>query len=187
MSRRVYKLHSALSPDALLEALRRTTDPDRRSYFSLSGYRGDRPLIRSEASVGSFRLQKRRYWRNDFAPFFYAQFKREPGGTLIEGFLNMAKWARYFMRIWLALAILIGAPIFIRSFAEMASHRGMVNGDLWVGVLVPPSMVLWGFVLPQIGRLLSRGEQGFILDYLETTLAARLEETGAIPAMAGRG
>jgi hypothetical protein len=38
-------LHSALAPAALAEALRRSTDEERRTIFALSGYKGDRPVL----------------------------------------------------------------------------------------------------------------------------------------------
>jgi hypothetical protein len=46
--------------------------------FSWSGYKGDLPVL-GTITGNSFRLQKRRYWRNDFAPYFYGQIAPEPG------------------------------------------------------------------------------------------------------------
>jgi hypothetical protein len=183
MSRSVYRLHSALAPDALLEALRQNTDEERWSFFSMSRCRGDRDFI-ARAGADSMRVQKRRHWRNDFGPVFYARFERYPGGTLIEGSFDIPEWAKYFMRVWLVLAALIGAPVFVGSVAGVIAHAGVVRGNPWVGVLVPPFLIVWGFVLPGIGRLMSRREQRYILDFLQTTLAAHLEETAAIPAVA---
>jgi hypothetical protein len=55
------------------------------------------------------------------------------------------------------------------------------SGDKWAGLIVPPAMVLWGIVLPKIGRLFSRGDEQFILRFLQNTLAARIEDPDFSP------
>jgi sigma-B regulation protein RsbU (phosphoserine phosphatase) len=57
----------------------------------------------------TFRLQKRRYSRNDFVGHFCARFEPEPGGTKIEGHIDAPRWAKYFMRIWHCPALLLRA------------------------------------------------------------------------------
>ena len=106
MGRKVFVLHSPLAPVALAEALRRSIDEEHWTLFSLSGYQGDRPLL-GEVGENTFRLQKRKFSRNDFAGQFYACFAPEPGGTRIEGYFDAPRWARYFMRIWLAWVVLV--------------------------------------------------------------------------------
>ena len=75
-------LHSALAPATLLDALRRSIDSEQRTLFSLSGYKGDRPVL-GEVRENAFRLQKRRYSRNDFAGQFYGTVVSEAGGSRI--------------------------------------------------------------------------------------------------------
>jgi hypothetical protein len=53
-------LHSALTPMAVADALRRAIDEERRTLFSLSGYRGSCPVL-GEVTKSTFRVQKRRY------------------------------------------------------------------------------------------------------------------------------
>lgn len=50
------------------------------------------------------------------------------------------------------------------------------DGDTWVGLIVPPALVLFGTVLPKVGRLLGKNDRGFVLEHLQNTLAARIEE-----------
>jgi hypothetical protein len=73
-------LHSSLTPDAFGEALRRAIDPEHWTLFSLSGYEGARPIL-GEVQAHTFRLQKRRISRNDFAGHFYGQVEPESGGS----------------------------------------------------------------------------------------------------------
>jgi hypothetical protein len=175
MSRQILVFHSALTPDAMKDVLRRTIDKEQRTLFSFSGYRGDRPLL-GEVSEDSFRLRKRRYSRNDFAGQLYARFEPEPGGTRIEGYFDVPRWAKYFMRIWLACAVLIAAPIFVMTMIDLRTGTHYMTGDLRVGLVVPPVLVLCGIVLPKFGRLLGKGDERFILEFVQNTLAARIEE-----------
>jgi hypothetical protein len=80
-------LHSSLPPYAVADTLRQSIDEEHLTIFSLSGYRGDRPVL-GKVDERTFRLQKRRYYKNSFAPFFYGQFEPEPGGTRIEGYFG---------------------------------------------------------------------------------------------------
>jgi hypothetical protein len=122
-----------------------------------------------------FRLQKRRYWRNDFAPHFYGRFLLEPGGTGIQGYFDLSTWVKRFMRFWLAGVFVIGAPIAVFALLDVITGSHHLSGDIWVGVIVPPAMIAFGIVLPKFGRLLGRPEEKSILEFLENTLAAQRE------------
>jgi hypothetical protein len=174
MSRVVYVLHSALAPNVVGDTLRRSIDEEHWTLFSLSGYRGNRPLL-GEVGEKTFRLQKRRYSRNDFTGHFYARFEPESGGTRIEGYFDAPRWARYFMRIWLAGAVLIGTPIFVETAMDVVTGSHHMSGDTWVGLIVPPVLVFCGTVLPRLGRLLGKRDERFILEHVQDTLAATLE------------
>jgi hypothetical protein len=92
----------------------------------VSGYKGSR-LIIGRVEENTFRLRKRRYSRNDFAGIFYERFEPEQGGTRIEGYFDMPRCAKYFMRIWLAFAVLIGTPIFVGTLSDIATHRDYIT------------------------------------------------------------
>jgi hypothetical protein len=168
-------LHSALAPIAVADALRRSVDRERRTLFSLSGYRGSLPVL-GEVTESTFRLQKRRYWRNDFAPHLYGQFQPEAGGTSIEAHFDVSRWTRNFMRFWLVGVALLSGPIFVLCLLDLTTGSHHTTGDARVGLIVPVALVLGGILLPKIGRLLGRGEERFLLDFLQQTLAARVKE-----------
>ena len=80
------------------------------------------------------------------------------------------------MRFWLGAVILIGTPIFVKTLIDIATGSHDMSGDRWVGLIVPPTMVFFGTVLPRLGRLLGRKDERFILEHVQNTLAARVEE-----------
>jgi hypothetical protein len=174
LGRTVFVLHSTLAPTAVADALRRSIDEERWAPFSMSGYQGNRPLL-GEVGENTFRVQKRKYYRNDFAGHFYGRFAPEPGGTRIEGYFDAQRWARYFMRIWLTFAVLLGTLIFVRTVIDVVEGSQHLSGDQWVGLLVPPALVLFGIVLPKVGRLVGKSHERFILEHIEKTAAARIE------------
>ncbi len=45
-------------------------------------------------------------------------------------------------------------------------------GELWVGLVVPPAMILFGLLLPELGALLSFHERKQVLEMLQRALAA---------------
>jgi hypothetical protein len=175
MGRKVIVLHSSLTPIAVAHALRSSIDEEHWTLFSLSGYQGARRLL-GEVGEDTFRVQKRKYYQNAFARQFYARFAPEPGGTRIEGYFDMRRSVRYFMLAWLAFAVLVGSPIFVRTVIEIVMASQYMSSDKWVGLVVPPGLVLGGTLLPAIGRLIGRNNERSILEHVQKTLAARIED-----------
>jgi hypothetical protein len=114
-----------------------------------------------------FVLWKRRYYRNDFAPYFFGTFSPDNRGTRVEGHFDMNRWAKIFMKIWIAFAILFSLPV---AFAMLS---GPIQGNAWVGILVPIGFILFGIFLPKFGPWMGKGEERFMTEFLETTLAAQ--------------
>jgi hypothetical protein len=153
-------------------------DEERRTLFSFSGYKGDQPIL-GEVTADTFHMQKRRFYRNDFAPHFYGTMHPGPGGTRIEGRFDLSTWVRAFMWFWLGGVVLIGGTIFVFSLTDVVTGSHHITGDVRVGLIVPPAMVLFGIALPKFGRLLGRSEETYILQHLQTVLNARIEEPAA--------
>lgn len=174
MGRSLFVLHSLIVPSSVPDVLRRSIDEEHWTLFSFSGYRGNRPLL-GEVGESTFRLQKRRYSRNDFCGHFFARFEPEPGGTRIEGYFDDPRWAKYFMWVWLAGVAAIGTPIFVETVMDITTGSHHMSGDMWVGLIVPSVLVLFGIVLPRFGRLLGKEDRQFILEFIQKTLDARIE------------
>jgi hypothetical protein len=159
----------------LSDALRRSIDEERRTLFSLSGFKGSCPVL-GEVGESAFRLQRRRYWRNDFAPHLYAKFQTDTGGTRIDAHFDLSSWVKTFMRIWLCGVVLIGGPIFVLSALDKLTGSHYTTGDSLVGLIVPPAMIVTGLLAPKMGRFLASSDEGFLLGFIQRTLAARLEQ-----------
>ena len=175
MRRTTYVLHSALAPNAVPDALRRCIDEKHWTLFSVSGYRGNRPLL-GKIDENRFTVQKRRYSRNDFAGQLCAQLSPESSGTRIEAYFDAPLWAKYFMRIWLGGAVVIGSPLFVATVLDTLTGSHYTRGDNWVGLVVPPALILFGTVFRKIGWLMGKAERRFILEHVQNALAARIEE-----------
>jgi hypothetical protein len=164
-------LRTNYTPETCRARVTEQVDIDRRAIFSLSGYRGKNPVL-ARFTGFEFRLHKRRYWRNDFAPVLYGRLVAESRGTRVETYWGIQRWARIFMRIWLSFAALTGVPIFFASLSQLVAGRQSVQGDLYVGLLVPPGMLLFGMLLPKIGSALGLREKRFLVEFLERVLIA---------------
>lgn len=176
MARTMIVLHLAMGLDVVKDRLRQEIDEERWSPFSLSGFAGDRPVV-GKMDGDRLRLRKRRYWHDAFAGQFYGRMEPEPGGTRIVGYFDFPRWVHWFMRVWLVLAVVISVPIFLLTLSDVLrdTHYMRGGGGEWVGLVVAPAFLAYGFLLPALGRWLGRGGERYILQFMETVLAARLE------------
>ena len=69
----------------------------------------------------------------------------------------------------------LGTPIFAGTLRGVITGSDYMKGDEWVGLFVPPVLVLFGILLPKVGRLLGKSDERFMLEHIRTTLAARIE------------
>ena len=165
-------LRTDFETDQCRRRLIESIDPERRTIFALSGYKGSRPVI-GWIDGYQFYLHKRKNWHNDFAPLFYGNLLPKDRGTIIEGYFDVQRWVKLFIRFWFGGVVLLGSPIFVLSLLELLQGRKHVEGDPLIGLFVPPCMVLFGVLLPKFGLWLARHEEQFILQFLQTTLLAR--------------
>ena len=167
----MHVFHSALAPEAAAEILSRSvekeqTDRDRKAKISL----------RLEADRNSFKLLRSRSGRSDFPCQFYGHIEAAPGGTRIEGHFDFPEWTIWFLRIWLGFLVLIALAICLGTLNYAVKQHDFLNISIWAGLLIPLVLVLWGLMVPKIARMLSRGDEQFILQFIQDTLAARTEE-----------
>jgi hypothetical protein len=179
--------HTDFDPEACVRRLDESIDPWHRTPLSFSGFEGSKPVI-GWINGYEFRLRKRRYYNNGFAPEFYGNLKANGRGTVVEGYFDMARVTKAFMRIWLGGTILIGAAVFFSTLRDLIRETSNAHEGLLIGLLVPPAMVLFGVLFPKFGLWLGRNEEKYILEFLQTTLIAspsqmthRTPEQGASP------
>ncbi len=164
-------LHSDYPPNLCLAKLAEQIDVDQFTLFSLSGYKGDKPIL-GRIAGNEFRLHKRRYWRNSFGPVLFGRVLPDFKGATIEAYWDIWKWPRIFMKVWLAFAIAIGIPIFLVSARDAMRERSLVSNDNWLGLAVPVILVLFGLLFPRIGAALSFHERKHAVELLKNTLMA---------------
>jgi hypothetical protein len=162
-------LRSNLSSEECIQRLQNSTDPGSRTLFSLSGYKGSKDLL-IKFNGNQFKLWKRRYYRNDFSPYFYGTISPDNQGTRIEGHFGMDRLVKIFMGIWLGFVTLSVLPVAFVSF----SHPNRDNS--WIGVAIPFGLLAFGILMPQFGRWLGRNEEKYIREFLKTTLLAHPDE-----------
>ena len=136
-----------------------------RLGFSWSGYAGSRPIL-GKLRDTTFRLQKRRYYRNSFAPFFFGRFVASDGGTLIEGGFRMHPFVKVFMIVWFSFLSVFSVIMLISVFTGQAD----VPGSPVFGLVIPTVMAAFGAALVKFGRWLCRNEETAIIAFLKSTL-----------------
>ena len=158
---------------SVAESLRRlhdTTDIAQRTMFSLSGYKGSMPVL-SQFDGDRFTLWKRKYYRNDFSPYLYGSLKPEGRGSRIDAQFDMQRFVKVFMRIWLVFVALLSLPWLLPAMSG-----GWNADDLWA-LKILGAMLVFGFLLPKVGQLLGKGQERYLREFLESTLAARPSDT----------
>ena len=174
-------LQSTLSVAQCLQRLTDHTDPQRRAIFSASGYQGTKDVL-SQINGNQFQLQKRRYYKNDFAPQFYGSIDAWGNAARIEGTFGPPKWVRKVL--WGVLAgtlLCICVPVVLISSPQIAQRHPGQNPAIYAGLAVPVFMILaFAWFLPRFGEWIGRNEKVFLLQFLETTLAARVDESATL-------
>jgi hypothetical protein len=163
--------HSALSPDAVLATLARTTDEESMTPFSLSGFKGKQAFL-SRVDANRFRLRKRISYRNSFARHLVALLTPDSGGTRIEAHFAMSFFVRGFMIMWFGLLAVIEISAIITTAAPLSLGRHL-STDQYVSLLLPTGMLIFGWLLVSFGLRLSRKAEREMIEFVEHTLAAR--------------
>ena len=175
MSNNLLVFHSILSPDRLRDVLQREADEEHWTIFSLSGFRGNHPLLLN-MGVDTFRLRKRRYFEENFARYFYARFEPVQTGIMIEGRFDYPSYRKWFMRIWFSFAILITVLVSLMALSNVFSGNQAMNGDFWIELLAAPSFLFFGLLMFKFGRFLGKRDEEYILQFIQDKLTARTEE-----------
>ena len=177
MDRLVYVLHSTLSLGTLPDALRHSMAEERRTAFTFSNTpfrRGSQFL--GEVSENTFSIEKRRFNENDYPVEFRWRFESESGGTRIEGYFEEPDWSKRFRKIWLGVVVVAAPLIFLKTLVDVMTGSSLTHNNLWLGLVVPPTLVLTGLLAPKIGRTQRKKDEQQILDHLRNTLGARIDE-----------
>jgi hypothetical protein len=138
-----------------------------RLAFSWSGYAGSKPML-GKLRDTNFRLQRRRFYRNSFAPFYYGRFVAAGRDTKIEGELRMRTDVKIFMVVWFSFL----AVVFLIMAVTVLAGRANAQNNPALGIVIPAGMAVFGVALIKFGRWLGRGEERDIVAFLKSTFGA---------------
>lgn len=138
-----------------------------RLAISWSGYAGSKPIL-GKIRDTSFRLQKRRYYHNSFAPFFYGRFVASGRETLIEGAFKMRPDVKVFIIVWFSFLAFLSVDTLVSAI----SGRGGVEGNPALDLVIP-GLAAFMVALIKFGQWLGRSEERAIVAFLESTFEAR--------------
>jgi len=165
------QLLTPLTPAECASRLTASIDTERSALFSFVGMFGSRPVV-GRVTESSFRIRKSIGYRNSFQSVLTATMRWEAGATVISGEVAMHPFVRVFMFIWFGGVILIGGTIFLAGIGSMISGSSSQQQKAWLGVVIPPVMLAFGYGLIRFGRYLARHEASFLTDFLIRTLDA---------------
>jgi len=164
-------LQTNLAADECLRRINAAIDRERLTLFSFSGFAGSKPIL-GRICGNTFRLQKRRLYRNSFAPFLYGQVRSSVSGSLIELRFRMHPFVMVFMCIWFSGVILIGGFISIHALIEIIRGGYGAKENQWLGVGIFPAMLTFRVLLVAFGKWLGKSEKRYMLTFLQETLQA---------------
>ena len=111
---------------------------------------GSQPIL-GRVYGNTVRLQRRRNYRNSFAPIYFGKLEEASGKTYIRGYFRMH----------LLVIILLMFVVCVLTIASILS------GQLAVCGVFVPFLALVG-----LGRAIGKGEKKTIIEFLQTTLEA---------------
>lgn len=171
MSSNNIQLLTPLTPTECASRLTAAIDTQRSAFISFAGFFGSRPVV-GRVTESSLRLRKRIGYRNSFQSFLTATMQRGTEGTVISGEVAMHPFVRAFMFVWFSGVVLIGGTMFIATLGSLLFGSGHWAQNSWLGVVIPPVMLAFGYGLIRFGRHLARDEAKFLTDFLIQTLDA---------------
>ena len=160
-------LRTNIQVDECKRRLESAVDAERLA-FSSSGYAGAKPIL-GKLRGTTFRLQKRRSYRNSFATFFFGRLVSSDSGTVIEGGFKMHPFVRVFMCLWFSfLGVFAMFALLLPSNGQPEAPWG--RAGLLLGAIV---MGGFGIGLKKFGAWLGQGEEVAIVEFLKSTLEAK--------------
>jgi hypothetical protein len=166
-------LRSALGLEECFRRIREATDPPQVQFSFHFGKRGTKSAF-AKLSGNKIKLWKRRENRNDFAPCFLGVLSSDGSGSRLVGRFGMDRSVRLFMAFWLTFAVGI-TLVTLPSMVEHLMHPK--RGELSVFDFIPLGLVISGILMLNYGRRIGKQEEAFLLEFLQTTLQARQEDS----------
>ncbi len=160
---RRYRLVSPLKPQEICARFKETVGWPVFSDREIVGYY-DRD---------GFQLRTRSRFRNSFQTIMYGTFSDKGDHTEIACLAGPRRFVIAFMAIWILGVASIGSLIALSSTnGLLQGEEGFVSGLL--GILIPVGLLVFGVGLFWGGRVLARGEEERLLQFLDETIEAEV-------------
>lgn len=166
-------LRSDFGVEECLRNLEEATDPPKWEFFFPFGHGGSKPYF-GKFRGNQVKLWKRRQARNDFAPCFHGVMSPEGSGARLVGRFRMDRSVRLVMAFWLTFAVAI-ASVTLPTLVNHLTHLG--QGDLSIFDFIPLGLVISGILIMRYGRQIGKKDESFVLEFLQTTLQARQQDS----------
>ena len=165
---------SSFGVEECLRRIREATDPPKLQFFFPFGYGGSKPVF-AKLRGNKIKLWKRKEGRNDFAPCFFGAFSSEGSGSRLVGRFRMDRGVRLLIAYWLTFTVGITLVTLPVLFDHLANPKQ--RGQLSIFDFMPLGLFIFGILLFIYGRRIGKSEEGPLLDFLQTTLEARQEDS----------
>ncbi len=156
------ELLSPLSPDECEARLREVTDRE-----GPRGWFGSHPVI-SRISLRSVQLRKRVGFHNSFQTYLVCSLEGGTGGTRLRGEIGPHPLLPVFLSVWCGLVGLVGVGTVIAGVRALF----VGGGPPLRAAVIPFALLAFVFGLVRFGRWLARGEDQFLITFVEGVLGA---------------
>jgi hypothetical protein len=124
------------------------------------------PVV-GRVSGRSVRLRKWVFHGNSFQTLLTGSFEEALGGAVFHGNAGMRPIVRTYMAVWFGGVVLGWAVCLACALAWPA------GGGQLMALVVPPLMLAGGVAMVRVGRWLARGEEQFLVAFMEEVIEAR--------------
>jgi hypothetical protein len=153
-------LQSPLAVDDCLERLTARTDSPWKLF-------GQRPVI-GWASGQRFYAWTRVTGRNSFRPCLKLEFGSIAQGTSIGCKFGLHPTVAMVLAIFIGFACIGGVTELVQAIGKLSSPTP--PDGVWVGVIIPPLMIIFGPALAAGGWWWASGDKSILLRFVSTTL-----------------
>ena len=114
-------------------------------------------------------------YRNSFQTRLVANLAEVNGQTHLRCKFGMHPLVIVFMMIWLWFLFSAGGGMVFAAMAALL--MGSPTEDNWAGGLFPGIMMMFGLGVMAVGRIIARGEKGFLIAFVSDTVKGELRSS----------
>lgn len=165
-----FEFRSLLTMADCLQRLRENIDhQEPRDYTLRKVLHGDHEII-GFVDGDKAELRRRIAYSSLFQPVASAQLRSTASQTIITTDVQINSFGRRFMWLW-AMAVTFVSLVMLLGVA-LSWSRGTASAQTWLGVFVPPFLLIGVAALQAVSRRMLRVDAEFLESFLRKTLDA---------------